>query len=84
MTNILKAIYNISKLDSFSIVQQYKNSIRIQQAGDSLEYFIKDAFCNSLKENNLKTKEDLYSKYFSYLGNANNPPDIIIKGAGVD
>ena len=79
MTNILKAIYNISKLQSFAIVEYYKNSIRIQQAGDSLEYFIKDAFCSSFSINEKSKKEAAYSEYFSYLGNPNNPPDIMIK-----
>ncbi len=79
MTNILKAIYNISQLRSFTIVDNYKNSIRIQQAGDSLEYFIKDAFCDSFTANTLQEKGAAYSNKFSYIGNANNPPDIIIK-----
>lgn len=79
MSNILQAIYNISQLSSFFIVEKYKNSIRIQQAGDSLEYFIKDAFCGSFTAKNLQEKENYYSKNFSYTGNANNPPDIILK-----
>lgn len=79
MTNILKAIYNISQLRSFAIVENYKNSIRVQQAGDSLEYFIKDAFCGSFGINSKLEKEEQYRKFFSYLGNPNNPPDIIIK-----
>lgn len=79
MTNILKAIYNISKLQSFAIAENYKNSIRIQQVGDALEYFIKDAFCSAFTIDNLAEKEARYANEFSYIGNANNPPDIIIK-----
>ena len=79
MTNILQAIYNISQLQSFAIADNYKNSIRIQQVGDALEYFIKDAFCGSFAANNLAEKEASYAENFSYIGNANNPPDIIIK-----
>lgn len=79
MTNILKAIYNISQLPSYAIVEQYKNSIRIQQVGDSLEYFIKDAFCGTFDKNTLIEKEKFYQRHFSYLGNANNPPDLMIR-----
>ena len=42
MTNILKAIHNFSKYNITKIGVHYKNTIRIQQVGDSLEYFIKD------------------------------------------
>ena len=40
--NILKAIHNFSKYNITKIGVHYKNTIRIQQVGDSLEYFIKD------------------------------------------
>jgi len=79
MTNILKAIYNISKLQSFAIAENYKNSIRIQQVGDALEYFVKDAFCDGFAIDSLPAKEELYSQNFSFGGSANHPPDFIIK-----
>ena len=47
--------------------------------GESLEMFVKDIFCNSLGENDLKKKKQIYEEYFSYTGNQNNPPDIMIK-----
>lgn len=46
--------------------------------GDALEFFVKDAFSNSFYSIN---KEDIYKKYFSYLGNNSNPPDIILKNS---
>ena len=79
MTNILQAIHNISQLQSFAIVEHYKSSIRIQQAGDALEYFIKDAFCGSFDKNVIFEKEELYIKHLSYSGKANSPPDFILK-----
>lgn len=78
MSNLLKAIDVFADNYIFDLVDYYKNNIRIQQAGDSLEYYIKDLFCNSLKESKNK-KQIKYSNIFSYLGNANNPPDIIIQ-----
>ena len=47
--------------------------------GDALEFYIKDLFCDSFDENDTEKKNEIYSKYFSYIGNQNNPPDIIIK-----
>ncbi|PIV69148.1 MAG: restriction endonuclease [Candidatus Aenigmarchaeota archaeon CG01_land_8_20_14_3_00_37_9] len=54
--------------------------IRINAVGEQLEFFVKDAIADSLKLPQDK-KEDAYSKAFSYLGNQNNPPDMIIKGS---
>jgi len=78
-TNILKALLNLSKLRNNDIVEFYKSSIRIQQAGDVLEYYVKDLLCNTANINDLKEKEKIYSEHFSYGGNSNNPPDLMIK-----
>lgn len=47
--------------------------------GEALELYVKDVFCNSL---NVAMNEKLisFSENFSYLGNQNNPPDMIIRG----
>lgn len=79
MTNILKAIHNFSKYNITKIGVHYKNTIRIQQVGDSLEYFIKDLLADSINVDDISVKDEIYSKYFSYLGGTNNPPDLIIK-----
>ena len=47
--------------------------------GDALECFIKDIFSEALNENDLSLKNKKYSETFSYIGNQNNPPDIILK-----
>lgn len=78
-TNILIALNNlvnnpVSNLASFS-----KSSNRVNSVGESLEQYIKDIFCNSIDIVDSNKKAEIYSKHFSYLGNQNNPPDIIIK-----
>jgi len=78
-TNLLIAISNLIKNPILNLVSHYRSSNRINNMGDALEFYIKDLFCNSLEENNLEKKNEIYSKYFSYIGNQNNPPDIIIK-----
>lgn len=81
-TNILKAIVNIKNLKEYDLNKIYppKSEIsvvnRIQNVGSGLETFIKDSFADSFNEVN---KIDFHSKYFSYNGNANNPPDSMLK-----
>jgi hypothetical protein len=48
--------------------------------GEALEFYIKDVFCSSLNVQELDKKFKIYRDYFSYIGNQNNPPDVMIKG----
>jgi len=87
-TNILKAMLNIKKRKDNSLANIYVipklNPSAVNRAnnvGEALEYFMRDAFCDTFGEKNVQAKKDAYSKNFSYLGNQNNPPDIILKGA---
>jgi len=80
-TNILKLIYNIANRDSLKIKKHDTSEISINRVGDSLEYFIKEAFANSFNIENKLEKLKLYSKLFSYQGNQNNPPDLILKNS---
>lgn len=79
MTNILHAIYIFSKNIDSPIKKYSKSKNTIQTSGETLEYYIKDLFCNCIAEIDIKKKDHVYTKYFSYLGNANNPPDFILK-----
>ena len=47
--------------------------------GESLETYVKDLFCDSF---DLSAGEKIveYNQHFSYLGNQNNPPDIMLRG----
>lgn len=83
-TNILKAVMNIKKYgkNDFSKIYPEGSEMstynRINNVGVSLEYFMKDSLCNTFEK---KNKDLDYNKNFSYLGNKNNPPDLIIKGS---
>ncbi len=79
MTNILIAIKNIVNNPIINLVAFYKGSNRANNMGNALENYIKDAFCNTVEEDDEGKKDILYSQYFSYLGNNNNPPDMILK-----
>ena len=79
-TNILQAINSLIDNDLYSI-ERYKTlsyKIRINNMGEALENLVKDALCNNF---NLEADKRIaiQSEYFSYLGNQNNPPDLIIR-----
>jgi hypothetical protein len=79
--NILSAINNIVSFKTYDL-RNYASTylIRINAVGEQLEFYIKDAIANSLKFPQAE-KEIVYAKVFSYLGNQNNPPDMIIKNS---
>ena len=78
-SNILKAINNITVYGSNELLRFYVGNNRANNMGDALEVFVKDIFCNSFSFSDEEALEK-YSETFSYLGNASNPPDIIIRG----
>lgn len=79
MTNILKAIKTIVDNPISDLVDYYKNKNRVNQIGDALEYFLKDIFADTVTETDQQRKLLRYSEVFAYSGNANNPPDFILK-----
>lgn len=79
-TSILQAINSLIDNNLYSI-ERYKTlsyKIRINNMGEALEFLVKDSLCNNF---NLEADERIaiQSEYFSYLGNQNNPPDLIIR-----
>ena len=80
MTNILEAVYNIVTQKIVSIKTHYYAQNRANSMGEALENYIKDAFAGTLLEEDAQERMRLYSEQFSWLGNQNHPPDIMIKG----
>ena len=80
MTNILIALKNIvnNPITDISIKYSAQGKNRANNMGEALEKYIKDIFCNTFDINNEVEKNNIYSKTFSYLGNQNNPPDIML------
>lgn len=81
-SNVLIALKNILERNESNMpnVVNHINNNRINSTGDLLEYYIKDAFCEkaaSYEDTGEKLKE--YQNVFSYLGNANNPPDFVVR-----
>lgn len=79
MTSILTAIKTIISHPISDLVSYYQGGNRINQIGDALECFIKDIFADTITESDQQRKLLRYSEVFSYSGNANNPPDLMLK-----
>lgn len=80
MTNILEAIVNIAESPIYEIRNHYSGRNRMNNVGEALETFIKDAFANTIQTESETEKMRRYNEEFSWLGNQNHPPDIMIKG----
>jgi len=79
MTNILEAICNIVQHNDFAIKAYYASQNRANSMGEALENYIKDAFANTFEESDELQRLRQYNSCFSWLGNQNHPPDIMIK-----
>lgn len=79
MSNILKAIINIANCPIYETKNYYKSRNRANNMGEALELFVKDAFAGSFDAKDDTEAECKHRQVFSYEGNQNNPPDIILK-----
>ncbi|MBI2258404.1 MAG: NgoPII family restriction endonuclease [Flavobacteriia bacterium] len=79
MTNILEAIVNITNNPVVEIRNHYTGRNRANNVGEALEMFVKDAFANTIQEKDEQVKNTRFNQVFSWLGNQNHPPDIMIR-----
>jgi hypothetical protein len=75
--NVLTAIKNIAEFKNSDLKDYFATyQIRVNQVGEQLEFYIRDAICGSFAS---RKDELIHSRgTFSYLGNQNNGPDLII------
>ena len=78
-SNILIAIKNLIEKPVLELNSHYSGRNRANGVGDALEKYIKDLFANTLFCNDEYKKTSIFNEVFSYTGNQNNPPDIILK-----
>lgn len=78
MANLLDAVFTLINNPKTSLQSFYGSKNRANSMGESLEKYIKDLFCDTIEANEQKALQE-YEKVFSYLGNQNNPPDIMLK-----
>ena len=79
MTNILEAIINIANNPILNIRNHYSGRNRANNVGEALETFVKDAFANMIIATDEQERMKRYNEVFSWLGNQNHPPDIMIR-----
>jgi NgoPII restriction endonuclease len=78
MSNILKAIKNIVENPIVKVRDFYGGRNRANSIGDALENYVKDIFADTLNLEGVERNKKI-SEVFSYDGNQNNPPDIILR-----
>ena len=78
--DVLGAMHAIARERNCSL-KEYAGSyrIRVNSVGAALEYYIKDALSGAFYSNEA-SREKAYSRSFAWLGNLNNPPDLIARG----
>lgn len=81
MSNILKAFMNIVNNPQFELVQFYSSRNRINNVGEALERYVQDAFAGTISETNELTRLEKIQEIYSYQGNQNNPPDLMLYGS---
>jgi len=81
MSNILKVFINTVNSYQTNIATLISSNNRVNNMGAGLEEFVKDIFAETIKETNEQNKLDIFSRIYSYSGNKNNPPDLILKNS---
>ncbi len=78
MSNILQAIKNLIENPIVEVRDFYTGKNRANSVGEALENYVKDVFANTFNESE-NQRNERFSEVFSYLGNQNNPPDIMLR-----
>lgn len=79
MSNIIQAFINIVRTHSRRIDHIQDGNNRANNMGEGLEVFIKKMFAGIHIDEDESQYLDRLAQVFSYQGNKNNPPDLILK-----
>ena len=79
MASLLTAFMNIADYYQTEITEVRGGNNRANNMGEGLEAYIKDAFAGTFDVEDVQKRLLQYEKIFSYEGNKNNPPDLILK-----
>lgn len=80
MATILTAIKRLVETPIIEIKAVYEGKNRANSAGDALEAYIRDMIAGTFNVENPVERNEIYNDIFSYRGNQNNPPDLILRG----
>jgi hypothetical protein len=79
VSNILKAFINTVKSYHASVSTLTHGNNRANNMGDGLEEYIKNVFAGTMDEPNEQKRLEIFAHVYSYNGNKNNPPDLMLK-----
>jgi len=79
MSNIINAIINMVNSPVTRLAFHYQSNNRANSLGEALEEYVKDLFAGAIHSSEEERLERI-TKTFSYVGNANNPPDAMLQG----
>jgi len=80
MANILTAIKSIIDFTNLDIESITDGNNRMNNMGEGLEAYIKNAFADTFTSESENQKLEKINEVFSYTGNKNNPPDMMLLG----
>lgn len=78
MSNLLQVIKLIVENPIIKVKEYYTGRNRANSMGDALESYVQDAFADSFELSEADRMRKI-NEVFSYLGNQNNPPDIMLR-----
>lgn len=81
MSNVLRAFINIINNHQANVSVVTNGNNRANNMGEGLEKYIKNCFAGTFEERDEQQRMDVFSQTFSYIGNKNNPPDLILRGS---
>jgi hypothetical protein len=79
MSNVLEALLTMIDYDAIEISSLTGGNNRANNMGEGLEKFVQDIFAGTLDETDPIKRMEKLKEVFSYQGNKNNPPDLILK-----
>ena len=79
MANILQAFIHIVNNYQVNITNVTQGNNRANNMGEGLETYIKDIFASTTNETDKQLKLETLSRIYSYQGNKNNPPDLMLR-----
>ena len=81
MSNLLEACISIANSPQIELTEFYSGKNRINNMGKALEFYIEDAFAGTIHEKDEQVRLRKIQEVYSYSGNQNNPPDLILRGS---
>lgn len=77
--NLINALINLLQNPITDLQASYISRNRANSMGDALERYVQDLFIDGFDMNEIQRLQAI-SEHFSYMGNASNPPDAMLRG----